>query len=357
MKRLFFGSLIALACASVWGARLGSLSSNDSVATPSDVEAVSDRVTSIEGYLGGARVRISVTNYYGNTSGDVPTLRIEEWATTTNEVDGARVATNYWRIVWNEADKHEETKGSIASMTNGLARWAYNLVMAESAMKAPRAWGRLTSAGEAAPPNMVWHTEPQTVFAGGTEYAHAVCGSGVISVLKNKGAAVYTEGANGRFYFQNDSGSSYFGMNIQESYDIGCATDGIKVTNVDGDNIVELTYNITSSSKPIIYYTPTLQPAAWEQLTDASGSPIAGASTYASWEGSPPEGAEICYLNCGAGASGFFKAAIQFSGSNKFETNMAADLGGGILATNLTTNQIQPVEPYIENGEVKWKLK
>jgi len=36
---------------------------------------------------------------------------------------------------------------------------------------------------------------------------------------------------------------------------------------------------------------------------------------------------------------------------------MMADLAGGIVATNQTSGQSQPVEPYITNGSVMWRVK
>jgi len=331
-------------------------------AIESSVASVSNRQDTLEGYIAGQRVRVSVTNYYGNTSGQLPRLRIEEFITATNVTDGVSTETNYWKMVWDEQDKYDQFKAeatsAIAAMTNNLYQTYYALLMERLNTKAPRAWGTLTSAGEAAPAGSVWHTEPNTVFAGGTEYAHAMVGTGVIGVLTTKGAAVYTDGETGRFHFTTDDKTSFFGMNIATRYELGCATDGITVTDVGGNKMVDLLYNVTMTGKPILYYTPTLSGnITWEQITDSSGGAISGATVYASWDAAPPAGSEICTINCGAGVSGFFKASVEYAGTCKFETNMMADLQGGVLATNQTSNQMQPVEPYISNGSVLWRIK
>lgn len=324
------------------------------------VGGISNKLEYIEGYMAGQRVRISVTNYYGNTSGDLPRLRIEEFITATNVVDGVDVETNYWQMVWDENNKYQQfytnTTIAVSGMTNDLYQTYYALLQERVNTKAPRAWGTLTSAGEAAPVGTVWHTEPNTVFAGGTEYAHAMVGTGVIGVLTSRGAAIYTDGEIGRFHFTTDDKTHYFGMNIASRYELGCDTDGITVTQVGGNNMVELLYNVTMSGKPILYYKPTLT-NAWSQITDSTGAAVPGAPVYASWEQSPPAGSEICNINAGTGLSGFLKAGIEYDGSSKFETNMMADLAGGIIATNQTTNQMQPVEPYISNGQVLWRIK
>lgn len=75
------------------------------------------------------------------------------------------------------------------------------------------------------------------------------------------------------------------------------------------------------------------------------------------WEQNPPAGTMICYIDIGDSPSGFYKAQIEYAGGAKFITNMQADLAGGIAATNETLDVIQSVEPYIENGAVKWRVK
>jgi len=125
-----------------------------------------------------------------------------------------------------------------------------------------------------------------------------------------------------------------------------------------GDNLVQLTYNITMTGKPLLYYKTNLTDSVeWEQITDSSGNPVTGASVAASWDQNPPTGSEICCINGGASLSGYFCAMIEHVGTSKFETNMMADLAGGIVATNQTNNQMQPVEPYIVNGQVLWRVK
>ena len=200
----------------------------------------------------------------------------------------------------------------------------------EVAKKADKAWGKYTSAGGEAPSNTVYMTAPNTVFAGGMEYQRVAVGEGSVCVLVTKGAPVWTQGDEGVFKFQDGGGTNYFGFAKTDSYTVGADTDGISVS----DNIVTLTYNVTMSGVPVIWYTPSLTaPITWEQLNLPDGTAVEGASKAVSWEASPDAGTEVCYINCYE-AQGFFKATIEVAGSAKFMTNMPADLSGGILCTD-----------------------
>ena len=226
-------------------------------------------------------------------------------------------------------------------------------VSGEVAEKADKAWGKYTSAGGEAPSNTVYMTAPNTVFAGGMEYQRVAVGEGSVCVLVTKGAPVWTQGDEGVFKFQDDGGTNYFGFAKTDSYTVGADTDGISVA----DNIVTLTYNITMSGVPVIWYTPSIdtQPIAWEQLNLSDGTAVDGASKAVSWEASPDAGTEVCYINCSE-AQGFFKATIEVAGSAKFLTNMPADFMNGIIATNETDKTISFVKPVVRNGTVIWEI-
>ena len=281
-------------------------------AEKSDLDTVTAVVQTWESFLDGSNVVFSITNYIsGAYSNDTAKLRILELR------DGEYVEVYNSRT---EITNHlEKAKAEITTdMDEALEA------------KADKAWGKYTSAGGEAPSNTVYMTAPNTVFAGGMEYQRVAVGEGGVCVLVTKGAPVWTQGDEGVFKFQDDGGTNYFGFAKTDSYTVGADTDGISVS----DNIVTLTYNVTMSGVPVIWYTPSLTaPITWEQLNLPDGTAVEGASKAVSWEASPDAGTEVCYINCYE-AQGFFKATIEVAGSAKFMTNMPADLSGGILCTD-----------------------
>ncbi len=277
-----------------------------------DISTVTAVVQTWESFLDGSNVVFSITNYIsGAYSAETAKLRILEMR------DGEYVEVYNSRT---EITNHlEKAKAEIATAMDEAVNG-----------KADKAWGKYTSAGGEAPSNTVYMTAPNTVFAGGMEYQRVAVGEGSVCVLVTKGAPVWTQGNEGVFKFQDDGGTNYFGFAKTDSYTVGADTDGISVAN----NIVTLTYNVTMSGVPVIWYTPSLTaPITWEQLNLPDGTAIEGASKAVSWEASPDAGTEVCYINC-AEAQGFFKATIEVAGSAKFMTNMPADLSGGILCTD-----------------------
>lgn len=287
------------------------------VAMKGDVEDAKAIVATWENFLDGSNVVFSVTNYISGTYNlDTAKLRIMELR------DGA------YREVYNSRDEVNLHIGNFVS--NDLAR-----IIAEVDervnTKAEKAWGRYTSTGNDAPSNTIYMTENSVVFAGGMEYERVAVGEGAICVLTTKGAPVYTQGDEGTFKFQDAGGTNYFGFAKTDSYTIGANTDGISVQN----KLVTLTYDVTMSGVPCVWYCPTLDvhPLYWEQLNTPDGEPIAGASHTVQWDENPPAGKKICYINCPE-PKGFFKASIEVAGDAKFMTNMPADLSGGILCTD-----------------------
>jgi len=306
-----------------------------------ETETVKQIVYSWESFLDGSNVVFSITNYISGTYNlDTAKLRIMEM---TNGV---------YREVYNS---REEIQMHIAAFETNTFRTATNAVIqsvdGKIADKADKAWGNHTSAGGAAPSNTVYMTAPNTVFAGGMEYQRVAVGLGSVCVLTTKGAPVYTTGDEGTFKFQDDGGTNYFGFAKSDSYVIGCNTDGITVSS----GIVTLTYNVTMSGVPCIWYKANLTGnTAWEQLNLPDGTPVAGASHTVTWDATPSPGTEVCYINCANEAQGFFKATIEVAGSAKFMTNMPADLSGGIICTNTAIGANGIIRPTYNGSTVSW---
>lgn len=300
-----------------------------------------------QGYIDGSNVVFAVNNYNPAATNQIYTTDVSVGKLTIRELDsnGKSYTTIYdsKKDIQSFLDKYKtEVKNSITDIDN---------------RKADKAWGKYTSSGtdldDMGMSNTVYMTAANTVFAGGTEWERVAVGEGAIWVLVDRGAPVYTDGEEGMFRFQDAGGTNYFGFAKTDSYNIGADTDGI--TQASG--IVTLTYNITSSTKPIILYTSTLtKPIVWEQLNEADGSAVSGASHLVQWETNPAEGTQVCYINCADQPQGFFRAEIQVAGSASFITNMPADLQAGIIATNETTKSISVIKPVVRNGVVSWEV-
>lgn len=326
------------------------LSGNNQMRSASTIFAALDAVQPLpgivnawEGYWSGTNVILEVTNYYGGTSGELPRLRIKELR------EGA------WQTVWDEADKFavcETQIVAIVAASNAACRAGCAADLAAGlAGRAPLAWGTVTDKGS---PNVVgnsvWMTAPETYFAGGTEYQRVAVGSGTICVLVDNGAGTYTAGEEGTFRFQDAGGTNYFGFAKSDSYTLGCRTDGITVSGT----LVTLRYDVImgGTDVPIVYFRQSLSSGEWVQLNNADGTAAQGAPYTATWYTSG--GSHYAAINCGAGASGFFKAETSVAGDVVFETNMKARLDGGIECLNTATGVKGVIRPTFDGSAVNW---
>ena len=308
----------------------------DNAATKSELNAMSATVNAWEGYWSGTNVIFEVTNYYGNTSGEMPRLRVKE------------LREGEWRTVWDEADKFAVCESNMlhaVSVSNETMRTEL------AADFAPRAWGTVTDKGSTnVVGNSVWMTAPETYFAGGTEYQRVAVGSGTVCVLVDNGAGAYTAGEAGTFRFQDEGGTNYFGFAKSDSYTIGCRTDGITVAG----QLVTLRYDVImgGTDVPIVYWRQTLTSGEWRQLNNSDGTAADGAPYSVTWytEG----GSYYAAINCGSNGSGFFKAETSVAGDVVFETNMKARLDGGIECKNTSSGVTGVIRPTFNGSTVTW---
>jgi len=306
----------------------------------SDVDAapasLTNTVNAWEAYWDGTNVIFEVTNYYGNTSGELPRLRVKE------------LREGLWRTVWDEADKFDVCASQIVE-TVSASNDALRASLAHDF--APLAWGSVTDKGVSnVVDNSVWMTSPETYFAGGTEYQRVAVGMGAVCVLTENGAGVYTAGEAGTFRFQDEGGTNYFGFAKSDSYTIGCKTDGISVSG----NLVTLRYDVImgGTDVPIVYWRLALGSGEWTQLNNADGTACAGAPYTVTWYQS--DGSYYAAINCGSNPSGFFKAETSVAGDVVFETNMKARLGGGIECENVQTGVMGVIRPTYNGSTVSW---
>ena len=305
-----------------------------------DGTSLANIVNSWEGYWDGTNVIFEVTNYYGNTSGEIPRLRIRELR------EGA------WQTVWDEANKFQVCETNIMSNVVAYVTGEVDGVKDyASGNFAPIAWGTVTDKGSTnVVGNSVWMTAPETYFAGGTEYQRVAVGSGMICVLTDNGALAKTTGEPGTFRFQDEGGTNYFGFAKSDSYTIGCNTDGIVVEGT----LVTLRYDVImgGGDVPIVYWRQSLTSGEWVQLNNADGTATQGAPYTVTWYTSG--GSYYAAINCGANASGFFKAETSVAGDVVFETNMKMRIDGGLSCTNTATGVMGVIRPTYNGSSVSW---
>ena len=317
------------------------LSAADVGAYPSaDGQALAGIVNTWEGYWGGTNVIFEVTNYYGNTSGEISRLRVKEFRDET------------WHTVWDEASKFLVCETNIMSNVVGYVTGEISDLRQYAADNfAPMAWGMVTDKGSPNPvSNTVWMTSPETYFAGGTEYQRVAVGSGEICVLVDNGALTKTAGEPGTFRFQDDGGTNYFGFAKSDSYTIGCRTDGITVSGT----LVTLRYDIimAGTDVPIVYWRLSLESGEWVQLNNSDGTATPDAPYTVTWYTSG--GSYYAAINCGANASGFFKAETEIAGEVVFETNMKIRADGGLECPNTSTGENGVIRPTFNGSTVIW---
>lgn len=269
-----------------------------------------------EGFLDGSNVVFSITNYLsGSYNLDWAKLRILEMR------DGE------YREVYNSHDEIVLHINSLSNNISGMVDSQLEPIREDLDKKGDAAWGKRSSTGQPVPvSNTVWVTEQSLRISGGMEYERIAVGEGSIFVLTSKGQSAYVQGDEGSLILHDDGSTNYFGMVKSDSYTVGCNTDSISVQN----QMVTLGYDIDlpSGAHPCIWYIPTLEnydPSNWEQLNTPDGEPIPGASHSVTWEGTPGEMHQECYINVGSAPAGFFRATIEVSGAAKFKTNMSVD--------------------------------
>ncbi len=305
------------------------------------VETTAAIVDSWESYWGATNVELQVTNYYGNTTGALPRLRIREFR------DG------HWTNVWDEIDKFIACK---AEILHDVAQSNETVLAAVKAKYSPKAWGAYTDKGTTnVIPNSVYMSSPETYFGGGTEFQRVAVGSGAVSVLVDRGALAKTTGEPGTFRFQDAGGTNYFGFVKSDSYTIGCRTDGI---SVGAGNAITLRYDVIMSGEdvPVVYWKQKLEdPTPWAQLNNPDGTAADGAPYVVTWL--QDGGSYYATVNCGGSPSGFFVAETSVAGDVVWETNMKARLGGGIECTNTATHVNGVIRPSYNGSTVTWEWR
>lgn len=288
-------------------------------ATSSALADVARDASLIYQMMVGSNVVAEVTNY--NSRARAPQLRLLQ-------LDG----TNGYITVWAETNGLSraigEANAHADAATNALAR-----------AKADRAWSRHTSAlGADAPPDTTWISTPQTVIAGGYEYAKVLTSSGEAWVLASNGLA---SGGDTNAYFKVSTldGDRLFGIEKTDDLLIGVAASDISVSG----NVVTIPLDVVSSQPPVCYATDSLANPDWADLSDSANWPAWVSS--ASCTGSA--GAWTWTINTSA-RSAFFQFRALQEGSTVIRHYAPTDLSLGLLINGTR------YYPHAASGTLTW---
>lgn len=280
----------------------------------------------------GTNVVCEVTNY--NSQVHAPEMRLLQ-------LD----PTNGYFVVWAETNGLERTRRSAQAYTDGAtgALWR-----ASAEAYAPRAWSRTTAGlGADAPEGVTWISTPQTVIAGGYEYAQYVTSAGSVWVLCGNGMVDLSGTTNGFFRISDADGNPVFSVESSASYVLGVDSAGISVAEDGTDTVVTVPVNVVSAAAPTASVCTNLQGATWWKESDPDGIPAAVGSV--SWSGA--SGEWVCTARFG-GPKAFLRFEVLQEGGTIIKQSVPMDASGGILCTD----GIHKVRPVYNAGSVTWEV-
>ncbi len=267
----------------------------------------------------GSNVVAEVTNY--NSRVRAPQLRLLQLDQDTRE----------YFTVWAETNGLERTlaaaKAHTTDATNTLAK-----------AKADRAWSKHTSGlGADAPAGVTWISTPETVVAGGYEYAKQVTTHGEVWVLTSNGLGLGVD-TNSFFAVRSGDGETLFSIEKTDSVLVGVDADGISVNG----GTVTIPVGVVSADQPVCYAANSLVNATW---TDLSQAPLPAWVTSATCTGEP--GAWVWTIETTA-PSAFFQFRVLQPGATVIRNNAQTDLSAGILINGTR------FYPHNQNGTLTW---
>ncbi len=269
--------------------------------------------------LMGSNVVAEVTNY--NSRVRAPSFRLLQLDPDTKEYFTVWAETNGLSRTLNEAKAHTD------AATNALAR-----------AKADRAWSHHTSGlGADAPAGVTWISTPETVIAGGYEYAKQVTTHGEVWVLTSNGLGLGAD-TNSFFAVKSGDGETLFSIEKTDSVLVGVDADGISVSG----GVVTIPVGVVSQDPPVCYAANSLVNATWTDLTQA---PLPAWVTSATCTGTP--GAWVWTIETTA-PSAFFQFRVLQPGATVIRNNAQTDLSAGILINGTR------FYPHINGGTLTW---
>jgi hypothetical protein len=269
--------------------------------------------------LMGSNVVAEVTNYNSRTRS--PQLRLLQLDQDTKEYFTVWAETNGLTRTLNEAKAHTDA----ATNALGLA-------------KADRAWSHSTSGlGAEAPAGVTWISTPETVVAGGYEYAKQVTTHGEVWVLTSNGMG-FGGDTNSFFAVRSGDGETLFSIEKTDSVLVGVDADGISVSG----GVVTIPLGVVSQDPPVCYAANSLVNAVWSDLSEV-GLPAWVESATVSGE----PGAWVWRIETTA-PSAFFQFRVLQPGATVIRNNAQTDLSAGVLINGTR------FYPHNQNGTLIW---
>lgn len=300
---------------------------NDIPTSASDVGAYpSDRGEDLESvvnwwqtFWGGDAIRVTVTNYYGQTG--TPHLYIEE------RMDPDDDHTDSWyKVVWDEMTRWGLFLSGYQTLTNHV----YNDL-------ADRAWGVYDSeTGDISPDGILQISTPHIMVAAGLSYQQTVTSGGgevwVLTVTDPTIVGGQTEA--GYLDLKDGDGNSIFKVVKGNRRTIGATATG--VSSSDAEFLIH--YNVVSDDPPALEMCTNLIEGNWHPAavtwTGASGAYIAHAIKP---QNSP---------------SAFYRATYEVGGETYISNAAPMSVQSGILCTD-GTHKIRPV---YNGGNITWEI-
>ncbi len=268
--------------------------------------------------LMGSNVVAEVTNY--NSRVRSPQLRLLQLDPDTHE----------YYAVWTETN-------GLSRVANAATNYTDAAVAALADVYAPRAWSRSTSGlGAEAPSNTTWISTPETVIAGGYEYAKRITSHGEVWVLCSNGLGLGAD-TNSYFCVTDGAGETLFSIEKTDSVLVGVDADGISVSG----GVVTIPLNVVSQEPPVCYACTSLVNPTWVDLSETTPAWVTASSVTATaggWQWTIETSAP----------SAFFQFRVLQEGSTVIRNNAQTDLSQGILVNGTR------FYPHINNGTLTW---
>ena len=203
--------------------------------------------------------------------------------------------------------------------------------------KADKAWSKYTSGmGVDAPSGVTWISTPETVVAGGYEYAKMITTHGEVWVLSSNGLSLGAD-TNGYFRVTDGAGETLFSIEKTDSVLVGVDASSISVSG----GVVTIPLAVVSQDAPVCYATTSLVNPTWADLSEAMPAWV----TAASCTGTP--GAWVWTIETSA-PSAFFQFRVMQEGSTIIRNNAQTDLSQGIVVNGVR------FYPHVNNGQLTW---
>ena len=270
------------------------------LATAEEVAAARTESSLVYQLMMGSNVVAVVTNY--NSRVHAPAYSLLQLNPDTGE----------YTIVWAETNGLTRTRKEAYAYTDAATN-------ALGLAKADRAWSHTTSGlGADAPKGVTWISTPETVIAGGYEYAKVITTAGEAWVLCSNGMSAGPD-TNAYFRVATLDGESLFSVERSDSVLIGVRAGGITCSG----NTVSIPLDVVSAEAPVCYACDDLVSQNWVNLSESLPSWVTSATAGGS------AGSWVWTIETTA-PKGFFQFRALQEGRTVIRNNAPAELSQGI---------------------------